>query len=428
MPARRPARTEVLTVVPPDPRRHGEALFDLIGKVFSGDGYYAARDRCRRGYILRSHYDWQASRVGLLGDRLVTHFGVWDLTMRIGAARVRLGGIGGVATDGDCRKRGYMARTARASVEAMRDAGYDLSLLFGISDFYHRFGYVRGWSDGHWAVSLGHLPTERPARPVRTFTPRPRDDLARLYNRENATRTGTAVRPTFTHLMWPHPWQGRLWLDARGRPAGYVTFDVREGRLNCCEACGDPEQALRVLARLARQRGCSEVRFEGMHAESPIIRRIRWGTCRTETYHVHRGGAMIALLNLAATLEKMRPVLADRLRRSPLAAWRGRLVVADARGPATLAIDRACVRVGGGVGSTARSESVRVRHHGVRVRKEDGRQGAGVAGDAHACGLEDLGRVVGADEQLGDAVAAADGVPRPAALLHPHAGAVDGQR
>jgi predicted N-acetyltransferase YhbS len=129
-------------VIAPDRRKHADAVIDLMGKALpQGRGYYWMRDACRDVYLLRAHYDWRPSRIGLISNRVVTHFGIWDYQMRVGSARVRVGGVGGVATDADYRKRGLMDRTARASMEAMRAQGYDVSLLFGIDDFYHRFGY-----------------------------------------------------------------------------------------------------------------------------------------------------------------------------------------------------------------------------------------------------------------------------------------------
>ncbi len=84
---------EQLRVVPPDRRMHGEALFDFYGKVFSDRkftnlSYFDAVALCHRAYFTNSHYDWQASRIGLLGDLVVSHFGVWGYDMRIGSARV----------------------------------------------------------------------------------------------------------------------------------------------------------------------------------------------------------------------------------------------------------------------------------------------------------------------------------------------------
>ena len=348
MPSARSTRAETLTIVPPDRRRHGEALCDMIAKIFGGGrGYYRFRDFCRKVYVLPSHYDWKASRIGLIGDQIVTHFGVWNIQVRIGTARVRAGGIGAVSTHGDYRKQGLMVRTARASVRAMREGGYDLSTLFGISDFYHRFGYVRAWCPSVYTVNVSDLPAERPTGRVRKFTPGHREDIIRLYNREHARLTGTAVKPTYPRGTYPCPMEGYRWSDARGRTVGYVI--QRPGKeMQCVEAAGNPRQALRVLAGVARRRGFREIKFDTLHDRSRLIKHIRQGNCRADTRYYHRGGDMIVTMNLASTLEKMVSELGRRLLASPLDRWRGRLVVADKRETVTLHINRSRVRVSRG--------------------------------------------------------------------------------
>ncbi len=338
---------EHLRLIAPDPRVHAEALFDLIAKTFSDDGgYYTLREACRRMYVQHSHYDWEASRIGLVGDRLVTHYGVWKYQMRIGAARVPVGGIGAVATDPDFRRRGLMDLTANASLEAMRALGYDLTTLFGIDSFYHRFGYVRAWSDTTYYVRLPDLPTEPPAARLHRFLPHPRPDLAALYNATFSEATGTAVRPTFRrgHASWLGNTEGYLW-RAQGQPAGYVALTRNGAQLRCLEYAGDAYQALCAVAKLARQWGCQEIQFATLPHRSELVRMLRWNSCRAETLYRRNGGSMIAVLNLPATLEKLQDELSRRLQASPLAAWRGTLLLADAREQVALRLARGHVRL-----------------------------------------------------------------------------------
>jgi len=49
-----------------------------------------------------------------------------------------------------------MAKTVAATIEAMSQVGYDMTVLFGIPDFYHRFGYVRAWPLSSRSSSQGH--------------------------------------------------------------------------------------------------------------------------------------------------------------------------------------------------------------------------------------------------------------------------------
>lgn len=327
----------------PDPRAHVSQLVELSAQTFGG--YFPMRDHCRQGYLLHSHYDWHASRVALVDGHVVSHWGVWDFQMRIGHAHVRTAGIGLVMTHADHRKRGHMARVAPASIRAMRDAGYHLSILFGIGDFYHRFGYVCAWSDTTHHVDTNDLPSGRPTAPLRRFALASRTDVDALYNRHHAGLTGTAVRPTYARNSRGKDWLAFRWTGSRDRTLGYVVVSPRKDHLVCREACGKVDDVLCALAAIARRRQLPEVRFPTLHPASALARHIRRGNCRVETFHRRCGGAMVRTVNLAETLRSIAPELERRLADSPCAAWRGNLLVADRRQEVMLVINRSRVRL-----------------------------------------------------------------------------------
>ncbi len=332
-----------LQLTAPDRRKHKAELIDLIAKTFPDNGYFAMRDVCRTRYIEHSHYDWQASRIGIMDGRIVTHFGVWGYDMHVGSTLVRVGGIGVVATHADYRKRGLQAKTTKASIEAMRAHGYDISILFGISDFYHKFGYVRAWSDTTHIVSINDLPKEKPTGPVRKLTTRHIDEMTKLYNRVNARSTGFALRPTYLRKHLPK--LAYFWVDGRGRMAGYVCLRPHDGNLACTEAAGNADQTLRVVAAQARRMGYRDVYFRNLRHDSELCRRLRWGNCRVETHHCARADAMARVINLTSTLDKMSPELSLRLKDSPLSSWKGELLLSGAGEKAALRINSGNVQV-----------------------------------------------------------------------------------
>jgi len=332
-------------IIRPPTLQDADALFDLGGKVFSGGGYFRERNSCRDRYVCNSHYDWKVSQIALLDGRLVAHFGVWGYRMRIGGARVRTGGIGLVMTHGDYRKRGLIVRTAPVAMQAMRDARYDLSILFGRRDYYGKLGYVRAWNETTWTVPVADLPKEPPALSARAFSPdRCGEEWNALYNRENARLTGTAVRPTYQrHDLSGH--KSYAWRDAAGKLTGYVIVKPGHERMECFEFAGDVEQVLRVLGKLGRKWNCRSVEFGTLHYEHPLCKRIRRGDCSRRENFVRCGRAMVRTINLASTLGKMAGELSRRLKRSPLATWRGDLRITDAREAVTLRIARGVVTV-----------------------------------------------------------------------------------
>ena len=196
----------------PDPQQHATALFALLDSEWPGSG-----DEARNGRVLHSHYDWQASRIGMLGDQLVTHYGVYDIQMRIGMASLRTAGVNLVVTQPQQRGRGLMTATAQASLAAMHTAGYDLSLVCNATEgFYGRLGYLFAWPEHDFLIDVAHLPSEASDVALVAVQPSQRADFAALYNRDHAQITGTAVRPTFARGKHPGNRRGVCWHDQQG--------------------------------------------------------------------------------------------------------------------------------------------------------------------------------------------------------------------
>ncbi|RPI64143.1 MAG: GNAT family N-acetyltransferase [Planctomycetaceae bacterium] len=335
-----------LKVIAPT-RKHLPELVDLSAKVFSGSGYYRMRDHCLKGYLKDSHYDWNVSRIGIADGRIITHFGVWDFQMRVGLADLRTAGVGLVATDNDYRNRGLLSKTARPSIAAMLQAGYDISLLYGKENLYHRYNYVRSWADVSYIIQTADLPDKKVAG-IKRFKLVYDQRRADLYNRWHAGLSGTAVRPTYPLAGSPLDFQGYQWMDARGGLAGYVVVMPDKGnaaRLICIDSAGEPTEILRAVGQLARKLNCNNVRFKSMHERSRLAGIIRRGNVFVEQNYRRNGGPMARTINLKSCLTKIAPELSRRLEDSALADLAGRLGLSDGMDKVTLDIAKGHVTV-----------------------------------------------------------------------------------
>src|SRR5436305_890107 len=72
----------------------------------------------------------------------VSRLAVVDLEMRVGGANVKMGGIADVGTDREHRNKGYSRRVLEYATEWMTEQGYDCATLFGIPNYYDKFGYA----------------------------------------------------------------------------------------------------------------------------------------------------------------------------------------------------------------------------------------------------------------------------------------------
>ena len=371
----------VLRLVPPEPDSDAPAIYNL----FEAEDH-PARHQWRAGRLADSHADWRVSRVavGRDGDveRPLAALLAYGLTMRMGTAEVRVAGINGdvLHPESAGQRDDVLGRAATASLEAMRDAGYDLAVTFDDESFWLRHGFALGWRALSWRVDVADLPAG-PVPNLEHVEACHRDDLAAVCNATHAGLTGTARRPTYRRNKHPGLFRTLCW---GGAPAsGYVSVDL-EGADDCLwvdEVAGDADTCLAVLRSLAETRECNELFFDRLHYKSAVGVRLRQlASCRLAT-GTRLGKArwyVVRIVNLESVMTKLAPVLRERLLASELAAWRGTLSVRVREGDASQAV------------------TLRVEDDGIVVR--DGAVGANAIGGGQAIvqlllGVEDAAEV-----------------------------------
>ena len=313
-------------IIEPNQSLHAEAVMDLAAKNFHG--YWEFRDYCTSGYISGSHYDWKASRIGMVGNKAVSHYGVWGFKMRIGTDAVRTGGIGAVCTDKPYRKKGYLAATAKACINAMRECGYDISLLFGIPNFYQKFRYVKAWDDSSCSLKSASL-TSLPAQPIKLhkfhYTSNSWTD--KIANSTNAGLTGTAVRPTYGKSRTKEKDTCWYWKNRKDEPSGYVMIRNDGPALQLIDWGGKPNDVLAAVSKLTNTFHSATINIRALHARSELFAELQNLAYRMETDHNPNGGAMIRVLNLVTLLNRIRRTLSSRLKASGLSDWQDDLLI-----------------------------------------------------------------------------------------------------
>ncbi|MDQ3855873.1 MAG: GNAT family N-acetyltransferase [Chloroflexota bacterium] len=142
----------------------------------------------------------------VVDDRTLSHVYIIPLTVAVGAARVRVDGIGGVWTDEAHRRRGYARRCMEAAVRQMREGDAALSVLFGIRYFYEQFGFVPAGPET--ALYLTELETSPPVpngRLVRRCELRDLPAVQALYAAYTAHSVGAVARSP----------EGQVWTKLR---------------------------------------------------------------------------------------------------------------------------------------------------------------------------------------------------------------------
>jgi hypothetical protein len=304
----------------------------------------------------------------LVAGKVASWLWVVDRVWRVGTAHVPFGGIGGVGTEKEHRNKGYSTACMVKAVEFIREKGYPMTALFGIPNFYHRWGYAMVMPEPRLEMETAAAGKSAQV-PGHRIAPFNKEDHARtvlaLYEADNRARSASAVRPGGVPdwdkkgnpagkrvppwIAWrPFP-IGSWWgikcesfvvRDGRGRVIGYAAYDEPSKPMNVTEVGGRPEAFPSITAELARRavaRKADKLTFfvPPDHAYAAYLR--RWTVTNTLHYYENADG-MGRIILLEKTLALCARDLADRLARSGLRNLSTRVAFVTDIGSATLAI------------------------------------------------------------------------------------------
>ncbi|NLT43325.1 MAG: GNAT family N-acetyltransferase [Anaerolineae bacterium] len=262
------------------------------------------------------------TRVAYVEDgKHISDLQVYDRWMWLGAARLHVGCIGGVGTSERSRNRGLARRVLSDAVEWMATR-YDLSMLFGIPDFYSRFGFSTCIPEHRVSLSLRDIECARMLLPSRPYVPEDRPRLLELHAKRFAgsvgafDRTGSWFDPQRRSSGYGRRAAIRLILDGHGRPCGYLTLDDTPQQATVSEVVGRTpevyETALALVAEAVRGRGQGSADVHLPHDDPFVIYSRRFAFCGTTQYLRERGG-MMRVCDLRSTLGHLTPELDRRL-------------------------------------------------------------------------------------------------------------------
>ena len=117
-----------------------------------------------------------------------------EYQMRYGISVLRMGGIGGVATDEAYRNRGFAQRIMDESTAWMQDQDFDVAMLFGIRDFYHKFGYATVLPETWIDIEVQDVCKANSEYQIRTLELVDLPQILEIYHSNNTDRVGTLIR------------------------------------------------------------------------------------------------------------------------------------------------------------------------------------------------------------------------------------------
>ncbi len=169
-------------------RQELQAVVELCDEAFDD----TAREYFERHMFKDGTISQEDTRVLVRGGKIVSSVQVFPRTIYIGEKKVRMGGIGNVATLPSERKRGYAELVIRDAMEYMRRKGFQVSLLTTtINGYYKRFGFQ---TLDRQLVKIDVPPREDQSHTEVFDSSRDAAQVMRLYDNYNAASTGPIVR------------------------------------------------------------------------------------------------------------------------------------------------------------------------------------------------------------------------------------------
>ena len=299
--------------------------------------------------LLQSDNVWKIS-LSTEDQEDVSRLWLIEYRMRFGTTQLKMGGIAGVGTNEEYRNKGYSRHVMDDSSAFMTESGFDVAMLFGIPNFYPKFGYATVLPET-WAV----LDTEE-ARvaastyQIRKFEMEDVPKISSLYAANNVERTGTPVRD---ETRWKEFKMGSdfgvvadpfVVLNDAGEVIGYFVCDDTEENCILCDIGFQDrtifETVVRFLGDRATHIGAAQIECS-IPADHPFTIFCRRYGCRTNTHNPKNRGGMMRIINQSSTLKGITGELEKRLRRSAhLSQWSGKILISTDLGQDCLGIDR----------------------------------------------------------------------------------------
>ncbi len=272
-------------------------------------------------------------KVEVLADgKPVSRLRIEDYTMRLGGSWVRMGGIAAVETDPGQRGQGYGRRLLDGAVAYMRRKEYPVSLLFGVPDFYHRFGYTTVLvSKCAVRVPTAAAETLTATLPVREAGPEDTEALLAIYHADETARSGKLRRTRVS--LFPHLapdaewfWEARpiLVAEQEGTPVAYALGNTEwreensEWRVFLHELEAPAAVAhtagtslIRALAAQAAARRQEWLSFE-MLPDAPVLDALRPIGYSQEIMYRRNQGGMGRIIDLAGLANALAEPLSRR--------------------------------------------------------------------------------------------------------------------
>jgi predicted acetyltransferase len=313
---------------------------DLMAKVH-GQGYFDALKWLETCGATYPSYEREHTRIAASNGEVAAALRVNTETIRLGEARLKMGGFGWVTTAARFRHMGVCRSLMVDTLHYMRAHGYHVSMLFGIPNFYHRFGFATTLANHCIRVEVAEAATAL-IGPGKARAAKPGDlgGVQKIHAANDGDVACSIIRST-AHMTnrWDRLKSMRVLTNENGKLVGYLLPRAAGDHLAVDEVGVTDEASCQAVliecARLAKEEAVGSIHFM-VPPPHPFARFLLQFRSSHEMQILRDEGGMMAFVNTGEALEHMIP------------EWESLLASSGARGyrtEFTLLIDRVAYRV-----------------------------------------------------------------------------------
>jgi len=240
----------------------------------------------------------------------LAHIGVVRFRIRAGKAPLQCAGLAWVGTDSRFQKQGWGRRLMETILERLSKQEVPAAMLFGIPDYYHRFGFSACLPDYEQRAPSSLLLRLEAPHPVSSFKDKHTEGVQSVYTFHMKNRNASVIRT-------PKRWQCVLkrqsptWVSKApktGRITGYLAWGRDGNRVVVHEAgCRDLQAASSLLKRLgkkAEEEKAYEVQLN-LPPDDPFAR-LAFLEGADIRLHIHKnGGGMLGMIRSDKAVEAL---------------------------------------------------------------------------------------------------------------------------
>lgn len=249
---------------------------------------------------------------------MMSNITIPDYTVFFDGHSCKMGGIGGVATLPQYRRRGGIRACFHAALPDMYDNGYAFSFLFPFSTAYYRkFGYECCVQKYHWTIDPRQLVPPQVAGSFRLAEKRcPMTDAIREVDAAWENRFNMMVRHKPEDYGWTQQFDPArkleftyVYFDALDTPKAYTTFKVvqeNDGRnILCSRFCFVDKEGFAGLMHLFKSLAADHTYVKFHTPALPSLQYLmpEWSLGAAQ-WRIHHNSGMVRVINAEYVLQK----------------------------------------------------------------------------------------------------------------------------